>query len=163
MSEQNSLNAKLEESIKEIFIGDTLKNVLEFVQHLGMLGMAHKGSLNDGKFVYKDKNVCYTYFGNSSNSPGYPEPWTVWMSGGFGTENECVPFDDRMKEIVWGNVHKCDENCPHINKGCSKQRVLFGQSFDKLCQTPIGFTDPNAEETECMKRLMEMLKRSIDK
>jgi len=163
MSEQNSINAKLEESIKEIFIGDTLKNVLEFVRHLGTLGMEHKGSLNDGKFVYKGKNVCYVYFGNSSNNPGYPEPWTIWMPDKFGAENECITFDEQMKEIAWKNAHECDENCPHINKGCSKQRVLFGREFDNLCQTPIGFTDPNTEEIECMKKLMEMLKHNIDK
>jgi len=156
------LNTQLLDYIKENLTGTAQQNALGFIQHLTSLGMTAEGSANDGRFVYKDKIVCYMYFGSSKNNPGYPEPWTVWMQNQFEAEPEGFPVNDQIKGITWANVHNCDDNCPYINNGCSSKRIIFGREFDKLCQTPIGFTDPNAEAVECMKKLMEMMKLIID-
>lgn len=161
MPEKN-INVQFANYIKENFAGDTQKNILNFVQHLTLIGMTIGGSFNDSHFSYKGKTVCYTYFGSSSNTPGYPEPWTIWMPDEFGKEMEGVPIDDRMKEVTWANVHNCDENCPHIKNGCSGQRKIFEREFIRLCRTPIGFTDPDSEAVECAKKLMEMRKHAID-
>jgi len=161
MSEQNTVT-QFVNYIEENFTGDTQQNILGFLQHLVSIGMEVKGSFNDSHFSYKGEKVCYTYFGSSSNNPGYPEPWTVWLPDEFGEEIESIAINDRMKEVVWLNAHGCDKNCPHIKKGCSGSRKILGRKFDRLCQTPIGFTNPNAEAVECAKKLMEMRKHAID-
>ena len=158
MSEQNT---QFVEYIKENLTGDTQQNALNFVQHLSLIGM----TIEDGKVTYKGVTICYTYFGNSSNPIAYPEPWTVWLLDKFvfSKEIDGCPIDERMKEIVWTNAHKCGEPCPNLLNGCSGQRtIIFGREFDNLCGTPIGFTDPNNEAVECINKLMDMRKFAID-
>ena len=167
MSEQN-INIQLIDYIKENLTGDTQKNALNFVQHLISIGMTAKGSINDGKFVYKGVTVCNTYFGSSSHNPGYPEPYTIWTTknADFGKEIESVPFNSRMKEIAWENVETCDPHCPQHSSRTwcqgSATKVIFGRKFDNLC-APVYFTcDPNADAIECAVKLMEMRKYQID-
>ena len=164
MSEQN-IGTQFMDYIKENLTGEAQQNALIFIKNLFLLGMTASGSSNDGKFVYKGKTVCYTYFGNSKNIPGYPEPWTVWTIGDdYSKEIENVPFSDRMKEIAWANAHNHDVNCPNIKTWCSggQRKIIFGREFGNLCVSIIGFTDPDAESVECAKKLMEMKKHVID-
>jgi len=158
MSEQNT---QFMNYIKENLKGDTQQNALSFVQYLISIGMTAGGSINDGNFAYKGELVCYTYFGSSSHNPGYPEPWTLWIGGDYGKELESVPFDDRMKEIAWANVHDCD-NCRGTRCNPDERTTVFGRDFDNLCVSVFGFTDPNAEAVELAKKLMEMKKHTID-
>ncbi|MCL2545864.1 MAG: hypothetical protein FWE06_01550 [Oscillospiraceae bacterium] len=161
MSEHNT---QFIDYINENFTGDTQKNALIFVQYLASIGMTIEGSINDCKATYKGVTVCYFYFGSSSHPAGYPEPWTVWMPDEFAKEIDGFPIDEQMKKIAWANAHNCDECCPRHNTdaGCSRQRIIFNREYDDLCQTPIGFTGPNAEAVECAKKLMEMRKHAID-
>ena len=162
MSEQ-STDKQFMEYIKENLTGDTQQNALNFVQYLVSIGITAGGSVNDGEFIYKGKKVCNTYFGNSKYS-GYPEPWTIWTAGEYSKEVESVPFNDRMKEIAWANIHYCDDNCPNKKTWCSagQRKVIFDREFDNICVSVIGFTDPDAEAVECAKKLMEMKKHAID-
>ena len=165
MTEQNA-NTQLVDYIKENFTGDTQQNALNFVQHLTSLGMTYSGDFNDGKFVYKSVTVCNTYFGNSSHNPGYPEPYTIWTTknADFSKEIESVPFNSRMKEIAWTNVHPCDPNCPNSKTWCTggAAMVIFGRQYENLC-VPVYFTcDPDADAIECAIKLMEMCKHAID-
>ena len=162
MSEQNiDTNTLFEDYIKENLTGETQQNAFNFVQHLISLGITAGGSTNDGKYVYKGKTVCYTYFGNSKNMPGYPEPWTVWTcDDDYSKEIENVPFTNRLKEIAWANAHKHDINCPSINTWCKggKRKVIFGRDFDNVCGAMLAFTDPDAAALACLKALMELRK-----
>jgi len=160
MSEQNT-NTQFMDYIKENLTGDTQRNALAFLQHLISIGMTAEGSANDGRFIYKGVKVCDTYFGSSSNNPGYPEPWNVWMTDDYGKEIESVPFDDRMREVAWANVLACD-NCGADWCAPDKRRIILGRGFDKLCVSVMSFTAPDAEAVECMKKLMEMKKHAID-
>jgi hypothetical protein len=162
MSEQ-STQVQFEEYIKENLIGDTQQNALNFVRHLASIGMTSGGSANDGQFIYKGVKVCNTYFGNSKYT-GYPEPWTIWTEGEYSEEIESIPFNDRMKEIAWANVHNCDENCPNRNTWCSagQRKIIFGREFDNVCVSVMGFTNPDTEAVECTKKLMEIRKHTIE-
>ena len=165
MSEQN-INTQFLNYIKENITGDAQQNALNFVQYLISIGMTAEGSTNDGKFVYKGKTVCYTYFGNSKHTPGYPEPYTIWTTDDdYSKEVESVPFNNRMKEAAWANAHKCDDNCPNKKTRCNggQRKVIFGREFDNICVgSTIGFTGPDSEAVECAKKLMEMRKHAID-
>ena len=159
MSEQN-INTRLLNHIEENLTGDTQKNALNFVQHLISIGMTAKGSINDSKFIYKGKKVCDTYFGSSSNNPGYPEPWNVWTTDDYDKEIESIPIDSHMKEVAWANVHNCD-NCGADWCSPDKRRKIFDRDFDNLCVGVMAFTDPNAEAVECMKEMLEIRKMGI--
>ena len=160
MSEQNT-NTQLIDYIKENLTGDAQQNALNFVRHLTSLGMSFKDSFNDGRFIYKGKKVCDTYFGNSNNNPGFPEPWTIWGTGDYSKEIESVLIDDRMKEIAWANADYC---CNCDGKYCNndKRKTIFGREFDNVCVSSMAFTDPDNDTVECMKKLMDMRKHAID-
>jgi len=172
MSNPN-INIQLIDYINENFNGDTKINALNFVHHLishGMtvsLGEATDGDgMNDCRFFYNGKKVCDMYFGSSTHNPGYPEPYTIWTTSDtdFSKPIENVPFNDRMKEIAWANVHACDPSCKNTETWCKGSKVfeIFGRVFKNLC-VPIYFTcDPDAETIECAKKLIEMRKFQID-
>ena len=77
-------------------------------------------------------------------------------------ETEGVPFNDRMKEIAWSNIHNCDD-CGGSSAWCGtdKRKMVFGREF-KVCVSPIAFTGPDAEAVECMKKMVDMKKHAID-
>ena len=162
MSEKNiNTLAQFEDSINELLTGDTLQNALSFVRHLGSLGMTATGNAGDGRVMYKGKKVCDFHI--SGDYSGYPGPWTVWMTGDYGTETESIPNDERLMEIAWANVHNCD-NCGGSSAWCGtdKRRKVFGRVFENLCVSPIAFTGPDSGAVECMKKLVEMRKHAID-
>ena len=162
MSSQSTNNlAPFEDSIRKIPAGETRQNILGFLQYLNSLGMVFAGNTDDGRVIYKGKKVCDFHI--SGDYSGYPGPWTVWMTGDFGTETECLPDDTRLMEIAWANVHPCD-NCGGSSVWCGtdKRRKVFGRDFENLCVSPIAFTGSDSEAVGCMKKMAKMRKQAID-
>jgi len=152
---------QFEKAVISILNGETRENLLDFARYLRFLGMMVSGNSDDGQVIFKDKKVCDFHF--SGNFCGYPAPWTVWMTGDYGTETESIPNNERLMEIVWANVHFC-ENCGGSSHWCGsgKRRKIFGRDFENLCVSPIVFNGSDFETVECMKKLVEMRKNAID-
>ena len=155
--------ADLEDAVNKILTNDTKQNALNFIRNLVSIGdMIATGNNYDGRVIYKGYKICDFHI--SGESGGYPGPYTIWMVGDYNEEIESVPFDNRMKEIAWENVHYCTfPNCS-TTSFCSERKVLFGRNFDNVCRhCTIAFTeDPNVETIECANKLVEMRKCAID-
>ena len=169
MSEYINTLAQREDAISKIFTGETQQNALNFVRYLDSLGMTAAGNEIGGRFYYKGKKVCDIHILNIDDEfGGYPDPWTVWMGRHILLGSENIWVDECFKEIVWAHAHQC-ENCFSGRSAADgtwcrgdKRVTIFDRDFDNLCLNPIAFTDPNAEEVECMKKLVEMKKLAID-
>jgi hypothetical protein len=156
MSEKNNEKPQydLEGNIKDVLKGDALKNALDFAAFLRENGMV----ATQGEVSYKGQCVCYMHLDGAEQKPG---PWTIWTNGDYSAACEDVPMDGRMKEIAWANMNFC-ASC---GGGCSPgtTKTVFGKSFDNVCSSDMAFTNPDAEAVECVKRLLEMKKRDIEK
>ena len=149
MSEQ-----RLEDEINEILTGELLKNALDFAAFLKENEMVVGGQ--HGEVSYKKTPVCYI---NIAQGSEFPEPWIVYVEGDYNTIYEDVSVDERLKEITWANVHSCG-SCSGCRPG--KTVSIFGKEFKNVCcNAELAFYKPDAEELECLKKILKMRKREI--
>ena len=171
MSELTNETARLEaEAIfKEHLSGDALKNALDFDAYMRANGMPR----------YSEPAYGGSYgYGYSSAASGSHEcvcaitfPNTFWNDSGWGIHTFDVlykhekryaelPVDEHLKEFVWKNMRKCDNDC-----GCDKPGSSFkvyGKEFNNYCFHTPYFISPNAEEVKKIIEYMQTVKLCID-
>ena len=150
MSEQKTI----EDKIKDVLSGDSLKNALDFTIFLrdnelstgynGDDGCSVGGSIGD--------SLGYMLVNGTEQMPG---PWTIWFNS---CDFDSSLADDELKETAWAHTSKCG-HCHAGWKDCGGgNRVIFGRGFESLCHSPLMFTNPDAETLECVKKLFLILK-----
>ena len=157
---------RIEDFIGEVLTGEDQKNALEFAAYLRESEMQFERGTGywEGKLYwvinYKDESVCYILIG-SEEKPG-PGPWIIWSDDSGSNSFEDFPLDERIKEIAWKNVDICG-NCGGCdNRGYTrKTKTIFGKEFNNVCLTTMRFTNPDVEELECVKKMMEIRKNYI--
>ena len=154
---------KIEDFINKYLTGTHRKNAMEFVEYLktgNMLFEKGKGYWEAKLYwyiKYKNEYVCYILIG-SEEKPG-PGPWIIWSDDSGINCFEDFPLDEHMKKIAWKNIDFCGNNgCCNI-KGTRK--TIFGKEFNNVCRTIFKFTDPDANELECLKKITEIRKEYI--
>jgi hypothetical protein len=161
MSEQS-----IENYINEVLTGNEQKNALDFVAYLRASEMLFErggGYWEDKLYWYikfKNEYVCYILIG-SEEKPG-PGPWIIWSDDSGSNWFTNFPLDEHMKKIAWKNVSICG-NCGGCdNRGYTrKTKTIFGKEFNNVCLTTFSFTDPDVEELEFMKKMVELRKNDI--
>ena len=159
----------IEKFITEVLTGDAQHNALEFAAYLRASEMLFERGTGywEGKLYwmikYKGESVCYILLG-AEEKPG-PGPWIVWSDDSGSNCFADFPLDEHMKEIAWKNIDICTDpvNCGACNKRgyTNKTKTLFGKEFNNVCLTTFRFTDPDVEELEFMKKLVEIRKNDI--
>ncbi|MCL2372993.1 MAG: MerR family transcriptional regulator [Defluviitaleaceae bacterium] len=140
--------------------GDMLNSVLDF----GAFLQANDAVVNGAEVSYKGKPLCYMHLDNTTAEPG---PWTIWTEGDYHSEHANFPIDEQTKEIAWSHVNIC-ANFASDGKhcGCGSQpghcKVIFGKTFDNVCNADMAFYIPNAIEVECAKKMLLTRKHHID-
>jgi len=150
-------NKIIEDVFNEFFIGDTLKNALDFAEFLRANEMIYDGEY---EIHYKDKLACYI------NTPNDKEhTWGVWTVGDYSNEYEGFTIDERTKEIAWANVVFCG-NCDGVDCDPGKTEVIFGKEFANVCNgtdnLAMRFVNPDTEAVECVKKMVDMRKYVVD-
>ena len=152
---------RIEDKMKDVLDGTVLQDALAFAKFLQACDVEVSG-------VDADGGVQVTYNGDSigfilvKGGEGNHEPWIIWLEGDYSSMNAKVPFDERMKEIVWANVNPCgSELCGN----CSEpgiRRIVFGKEFNNICRyTTLKFVAPDAEALKCLDKVFEMRKNEI--
>ena len=114
----------------------------------------------DGQVSYKGACVCYMHLDDGEEMPS---PWTIWSDGDYSRIDESVPLDEHMLEIAWANVNTCTgDECPG-KCGSGKDKIIFGKTFENVCNADMAFYIPCAETLECVKKLLLIRKNDIDK
>ncbi len=156
MSEKDNGNANLdvENTMKSVLGGDTLKNALDFIAYVRENDMIAGGT--HGEVSFQGKCVCYMHLDGAPQRPG---PWTIWTEGDYGEVREDVLIDKHIKEIAWAHVNFCGD----CGGGCSPgtRKTILGKEFDSVCGASMAFTNPDAETMECVKKMLDMRKNSL--
>jgi len=147
-----SKQLELENAINASLTGESKTNAVDFSAYLDVNGMEYK----EGQVSYNDTGICHIYIDGSDQIPG---PWTVWSDDSAVYENIDVSPDEQTRDIAWKHANVCG-NC---GGNCSPgtQKTIFGKEFNNICTSTFMFTDPNAEELECIKKLLEIRIKSI--
>ena len=172
MSEKNKVGgfSNFEDGLKASLYGDELESALSFVNYLKINGImtVFSGQENIWHVRYQSEHVCVIAFFSKTEKPicfydgvtKQPEPWTIFWGDYDDYEHVDVQVDEQFKEYCWASVHIC-ENCP-CNSLMNMSRTIFGKYFENLCHCSLAFTNPNADEMEHIKKLVEMRKCNID-
>lgn len=147
MTNLKSKKPALEEIINTYLKGDILTNALNLIKFLRENKMNPNWvSTNAWKISYKNFNLCYIRF--------YIDTCTLNVQPFIG-EYDKNELSDEFKEIIWSNKKPC---CG----GCSvKIYQVFGKEFNNACEKSFTFNNPNNKEIDCIKRLLELRKKTI--
>ena len=152
MSELKTIEDKLKNSLS----GDNLNNALDFIAHMTKIGMTLKIK-GHPTFYYMDKWICLF------DAIGDNFMICAWSGELDVTESANYSVNENLKEFARGFVKKCF-NC----RGCSDSdnpgpmiRDVFGQKHDEVCCNIFHFWNPNKNQIENGKILMELLTHII--
>jgi len=152
---------KIEAYIKKMFIGNDLQNALEFVAFLrenGMIFERGTGYWADKLYwmiKYHNGYVCFILIDNEKIND-----WIIWSDD---SGSECFTdfsINEHMKKIAWENVDFCG-NCGSCEHSGGTSKIIFGKNFDKVCITTFKFINPNDENLNCLKELVQIRMKGI--
>ena len=147
----------VEDAINECFGGETKESMLEFVAHMRQKRMSPVQSFTNSWICRHKENVVCRF-----NLDG-----NVMRIAPIVDEHDGNSLSDKMKETVWANAKSrpCGDSC-HVLLGdgydCGySAKTLFGKELNDFCANSIVFINPNANDVECLKMLIELRVETI--
>ena len=151
---RKKINIEIEEAITQKLAGEAQNNALDFVAFLRE-NKLQLGSNGDGEGwavggIVGD-SIGFMLVNGAKKIPG---PWTIWFNS--CDFEDCA--DDALKETAWAHASPCGK-CNKGWKDCGGgDRTIFGKEFERLCHSPLMFTNPDAQTLEHVKKLILLLK-----
>lgn len=154
--ELKNVKPEIEDVLGTVLPSDALKNALNLIAFLRENKLKPAWSAtNVWKVTYKTYTVCFLRVYGAAEYHGLQEG--TWHVIPFIGEYEASALSDECKEIVWEKKRTC-ENCGI----CSLQLGhVFGREYDHACEKSIVFTNPDARDVECIKRLIELRRNAV--
>ena len=147
---------RIENKMKDVLNGDTLKHALDFAAFLRANELSPES--HDSGHGWSIKGIGFIMVNGAVEEPG---PWTIWFdSCDFGDSG---PVGDDLKETAWAHASICGHfSSGGKNCGCGDQpgfhRTIFEKQFENRCHSPLMFTDPDAKTLKNVQKLLLMLK-----
>jgi len=146
----------LEEVINDNLKDDAHKNALDFIAHLRRCEdfSISMDENDDGRWWIrcKDNLVCEIQIEASGD---YSDNWQVWFYGDYIGGHDS-PVGESIKKIAWANITFCRD----CGAGCApgKRKTVFGKDIDNICQSTLGFSNPDPDKLDCMKKIVDTIK-----
>ena len=148
---------RIEGYISEVLTKDAQKNALDFIAYLrGDEGFSTSMDSSDTGRCWIRRNdnlVCEMQVRAASGDTC--EGWDVWFYGDCIGQQDSLA-DENIKETAWANITPCGNCGAECAPG--KQKIVFGKVFENVCQSTLGFTNPDAHMLDCMKKIVETVK-----
>ncbi|MCM1114130.1 MAG: GNAT family N-acetyltransferase [Clostridium sp.] len=151
--------------INEIFDSNIKIIALKFVDYLNNNKMVFEKAVgyweNQQYFYvkYKGRIICYILFNGKDDETEF-YPFTIWSDDSNSNWYCNADLDEHTKSIAIKHIDIC-ENCGACSGGTQKQ--IFGNQYNNVCRTTFRFINPNIDELECLKKLVLLRKRDIDR
>jgi ribosomal protein S18 acetylase RimI-like enzyme len=161
---------KIQHYITETMSGEAQKNAMDFANFLQAEDMRFErgGRYWEDKLYwcinYMGENVGYVLLYSPISAVDSAEPWVVWTDDSGSNWFADYPLDEQVKVIAWKNIDICG-NTGEICGGCMGRthKKIFGKEFDNVCGITFRFNNPNGDAVECLKKLVKIRKRDIEK
>ena len=156
------MSKKIEDVINSKIKSGAQRDALDFIAHLQRSeNISISSDDNDeGRWWIRDKDNLLCEIQLKTASDDSPDGWEVWFYGDcIGAHDSLV--DEDVKKIAWANITLCG-NC---GAGCApgKRKTVFGKIFENVCQSTLGFSNPETDVVCCMKKIMETINSNTDK
>jgi ribosomal-protein-alanine N-acetyltransferase len=165
ISANDYMITNIENIIRTVLTGETQALALDFVTHLRSLEVEFErgGGYWADKYYYitryNGEVVCFILI-NGDETNGEPLGLVIWSDDSTHNSYANAPLDTQTKETAWRHVDICG-NCGGCGNPGGSHKTICGKEFDKVCITTFRFDNPNAEETDCTKRLAEIRIKDI--
>ena len=148
------MSKTIEDVITSALENNAQENALCFITHLrGSEGVSiSRDDSDEGRWWVRDKDNLLCEMQIKAASDDSSEGWEVWFYGDcIGREDS--PVDEVVKKTAWVNITLCGNCGADCAPGRSK--TVFGKVFDNVCQSTLGFTNPETNIVDCMKKIID--------
>ncbi|MCL2284737.1 MAG: hypothetical protein FWC32_00055 [Firmicutes bacterium] len=165
---QKALKLKPETLAKQVFEGEELQNILDFVQFLRANGMKPKlAAFNAWEVVVSKQNANYTNNQILRRLRIDPEQKTWSVNLHYFAKYADHIIDETVINFVWCNLYnkRCNRSAknPDCNCRAIKSMMIFSKTFDNMCcNEQIRITNPSAKELEYIKELVSVAKNIVE-
>ena len=145
---------KIEDIINGSLKNDAQKNALVFIAHLRKdENISFSMDNNDeGIWWVKDKDNLLCEIQINTVSDDSSDGWEVWIYGDcIGGHDSSV--NENIKEIAWSNITLCGNCGAECAPG--KRKTVFGKAFENVCQSTLGFTNPETHIVDHMMKIID--------
>jgi ribosomal-protein-alanine N-acetyltransferase len=162
---EDYLYANMETTIRTVLTDESQSVALDYVAHLRSNGVEFErggGYWADKNYYiarYNNEAVCFILI-NADETNGEPLGFILWSDDSPHNSYANAPLDTLTKEITWQHVDICG-NCGGCGNSGGSHKTILGKEFDNVCITTFRFDNPNVEETECAKKLIEIQIKDI--
>lgn len=150
----------IEEIINKELYSDDRITALDFVAFL----RDNELTFFRDKDYWQDKIYFWVKYGTDCvcfiaiSDPDEPENrWTVWsenIDSDYLVDNA---VEDRLKKIAWEHV-----DCGSCGScGGENPKSIFGREFNNVCGTNFRFDNPDMNDLDFMKKMVEIKKREL--
>jgi hypothetical protein len=152
---------KIEDYISNELSSDEQKIALDFVEYLHNNEMEFVKDNGYWKnkiyYIIKFNNECVCFI--AIKDPDEKDNhWTVWSDDMDLISPDDFPVDKELKESAWKHVDICG-NCGSCGGG--RHKVIFGKEFEKVCGCTFRIDNPNADDLQFMKKMVEIRMKEI--
>jgi hypothetical protein len=91
---------------------------------------------------------------------GEPLGFILWSDDSPKNSYANAMLDTQTKEVAWQHVDIFG-NCGGCGNPGGSHKTILGKEFDNVCITTFRFDNPNAEEIECIKKLIQIRIKDI--
>ncbi len=108
-------------------------------------------------YLVKFQNKCACFI--SINDPDETENrWTVWSDDMDSDFIDTVQIEEMLKKSAWKHVDHCG-SCGSCGGG--RRKNIFGRIFDNVCCCTFRIDNPDYDDLEFMKKMIEIRKAEI--
>ncbi len=105
---------------------------------------------------WQGKGVCYIAIKDPEEPNNH---WTVWSDDMGSKWLEANDVDNNIKSVAWNYIGHCG-NCGSCDGG--KPKTVFGKVFDKVCGCTFRIDNPNEDDLEFMKKMVDIRMKEIE-
>ena len=147
----------IEKTISEKLTGDSKKNALDLIAFFQANDIKLDPHGEDGEGWAVGGVVGESHgFLLINGVDDFPGPWTLWFNTCDFGESDLI--DSELKETIWANVSYCAKCHPDWETCGGDDKNIFGKEFERLCHSPLVFTNPDSLMLEKIKKMLLILK-----
>jgi len=157
--DQKAARPKVEDVILDLVKEEHRETALDFVGYIRADKMAPAwASTNSWKVSYKGQCLCYLRTAGTARYHNLDDgSWHINFAVYSDNVYEISVSDEAVK-MIWDNVRYCTNcsNCIPAN-----HLTINGKEFDKVCHQWLVIKNPDADQLNCIKKLLEAVRFTI--
>ena len=156
---QKAVKPKIEEVILDVVKKEHREIALDFVEYIRTNKLTPAwASTNSWKVNYKGQCLCYIRTAGTAHYHNLDDGFWHIHFAVYSDHIYEVSVSKNAIKMIWNKVKHCTNcsNCIPAN-----HLTINGKEFDNVCHQWLVVKNPNVEELDCVKKLVEAIRHSM--